>query len=314
MIKVSVIVPVYRVEAYLPRCVESIRTQSADEWEMILVDDGSPDGCPALCDAWAAEDPRIRVIHRKNGGLSAARNSGIAVAQGEWLLFVDSDDYIEKDLLAQLLWIAEMTDAKAVVSGFTSREDQLTPGLTERYETFEAEDAIREILLERKFHTSAWGKLFRAELFRDIRFPEGRIYEDYATIYKLFCAAEQVAWVDVRKYYYTMSNKESLTKGAFSPSQMDYILASEEIQDFLRERFPELVPAAQDRDTSNGLFLLDKYCASSTRDPDTEKRLISFIRNNGSHFQRSAYPVKKKIVYAMLGIAPSLTVKLLRKH
>ena len=314
MIKVSIIVPVYRVEAYLPRCVESIRTQSVDEWEMILVDDGSPDGCPALCDAWAAKDPRIRVIHRKNGGLSAARNSGIAVARGEWLLFVDSDDYIEKDLLAQLLWIAEMTDVKAVVSGFTSREDQLTPGLTDRYETFEAEDAIREILLERKFHTSAWGKLFRAELFRDIRFPEGRIYEDYATIYKLFCMAERIAWVNVSKYYYTMSNKESLTKGAFSPSQMDYLKVSEEVQDFLWKRFPELIPAARNRDASNGLFLLDKYCASSTRDPKTEKRLIAFIRNNGSHFWKSEYPLKKKIVYSLLQIAPSLTVKLLRKR
>ena len=173
--KISVIVPVYKVENFLDRCVESIVGQTYENLEIILVDDGSPDNCPALCDAAAAKDARIRVIHQKNGGLSAARNAGLDAARGAWIGFVDSDDYIAPEMYEVLYQAVQSTGADLALCDYAEVDETGAPclppytGLAQRIFTG------RE-LLKRATNTMAqpaWNKLYRRAIFAQLRYPEG---------------------------------------------------------------------------------------------------------------------------------------------
>ena len=176
----SIIVPVYKVENYLQKCIDSILAQTFTDFELILVEDGSPDGCPALCDAAAAKDARIRVLHQKNGGLSAARNAGLDVARGEWIGFVDSDDYIAPEMYETLYKAVQNTGADLALCDYAAVDEAGIPclppytGLAQRIFTG------RE-LLKRATNTMAqpaWNKLYRRVIFAQLRYPEGKLNED----------------------------------------------------------------------------------------------------------------------------------------
>ena len=185
----SIIVPVYKVESYLPRCVDSILAQTVSDLELILVDDGSPDRCGAICDEYAARDSRVRVIHKENGGLSSARNAGIDIARGQWLGFVDSDDYITPDCYEKLLSCARRRNVKLVCAGrwdVSEKTVEMTPGLCpEKEETVSGMELARRIFTWDHLDSAAWDKLYRAELFSDIRYPLGRVNEDTPVTYRL---------------------------------------------------------------------------------------------------------------------------------
>ena len=203
---VSVIVPVYKVEPYLDRCVASILAQTYPNLEVILVDDGSPDNCPALCDAWAQRDARIRVIHKKNGGQSDARNVGLDAASGAYISFVDSDDYIAENFIETLYdllheyhtdisavhWKLVYADAPEVPAPLSSRNVTL----------FQGADAIRELFTEDTYACYAWNKLCKRELFDTIRFPVGRVMEDLGIAHKILFDAGQIVYSDEPLYYY----------------------------------------------------------------------------------------------------------------
>ena len=201
--KLSVIIPVYRVEDTLDRCVESVLGQHVDDMEVILVDDGSPDQCPAKCDLWAEKDARIRVIHKENGGLSDARNAGIDIARGEYLTFVDSDDYLEIDTLAPLLEMAEDADLVEY-----SIKDRLT--LTNC--TYED---ISEYWLKKQVyrHTYTWNKLYRSKLFDTVRFPKGKVFEDAYTLPLLLKQAQKVK-TTAHGFYHYCWNPQGITATA----------------------------------------------------------------------------------------------------
>ncbi len=201
---ISVIVPVYNVEKYLNLCVNSILNQSYKNLEIILVDDGSPDNCPKICDEYEKLDPRIKVIHKENGGLSDARNAGIEVATGEYIGFVDSDDYIAPDMYDSLYKIitendCDMAVCRAVIVG---------EGEAAIYEdsreicVLDSKVALRQMICNRLFTVNAWNKLYKRDLFREIRFPKGLLYEDLATTYKLIMLSNRVAYSPMKKYAY----------------------------------------------------------------------------------------------------------------
>ena len=174
---ISVIVPVYNVERYLEKCIESICCQTFKDLEIILVDDGATDRSGAICDEWSRRDPRIRVIHKENGGLSDARNAGIEIASGTWYMFVDSDDTITPDTIERLYKAATQHQCEMAVCNIVRIYDD---GVTEPFY-----NPISELTVldgNQRFETlkqpSACNKLFRAELFRDVRFPKGKFYED----------------------------------------------------------------------------------------------------------------------------------------
>lgn len=202
-VKLSVVIPVYRVEATLHRCVESVLNQRVADMEVILVDDGSPDRCPQLCDEWARCDPRIRTVHQPNGGLSDARNTGISMATGEVITFVDSDDYLSPDTYAPLL--EKMGDLDLLEYAIA---DRLTP------EDHVYTTAADYWLQTRAYtHTYAWNKLYRRTLFREARYPKGKVFEDVYLLPQLLRQAHKIGTTHLGCYHYCW-NPEGITATA----------------------------------------------------------------------------------------------------
>ena len=201
--KLSVIIPVYRVEDTLQHCVESVLGQHVDDMEVILVDDGSPDRCPQLCDEWALRDSRIIVIHKDNGGLSDARNTGIDIAQGDYLTFIDSDDYLAPNTYGPLLGM--MGDSDLLEFSIANR-------LTLEDRTYHDPNSY---WLEAKAyqHTYACNKIYRRSLFRDIRYPKGKVFEDAYTLPRLLRQAHQVT-TTTKGYYHYCYNPHGITATA----------------------------------------------------------------------------------------------------
>lgn len=237
---ISIIIPVYKVEKYLDRCVQSVVKQDYENIEILLVDDGSPDGCPALCDAWAEKDSRIRVIHQQNGGLSAARNTGIEAAKGSWLMFVDSDDWVEPDFCSLPLLYAEKENCDLVVFGIDKvhedRSTELCP--TGFRNQIMSKEEVMLALASLRMGNYVVNKLYKKELFRSIRFPVGRNWEDLATTYLLLERAEQIYHITAPLYHYFIHN-ESITQVRLSIKQYSDIFQAREAQhSFFAKQYP----------------------------------------------------------------------------
>lgn len=226
---ISVIIPVYRVEEYLNACVDSVLAQTYQNFEIILVNDGSPDNCPQICDGYAMQDNRIRVIHKENGGLSSARNAGIEVANGELIAFVDSDDIWSPLFLERLYDAIEATVADIAVCSFQrfvdineiSTAEYVKTQCLSRREAFECLfDGRNENMVV------APNKLYRKKLFEKLRYPVGMIHEDEYVIHELIGASDKVAWVDEVHYFYR-TNLNSITGAKFSLKRLDELLAKE---------------------------------------------------------------------------------------
>lgn len=208
---VSVIIPVYKVEKYLPMCVDSVLNQTYQNLEVILVDDGSPDNCPAICDDYAQKDKRIRVIHQKNAGLSMARNAGLDICTGDYITFVDSDDALHVAFVARLLAACEENGAEIAVGDFMKATPAeylpkiAAPLANKPVRVVDGREA--NMMLYRRSEwvrmVTAWGKLFRREMLETERFPDVKLHEDEALIYKLLYRSRQVVMVDGALYLYT---------------------------------------------------------------------------------------------------------------
>lgn len=235
MAKISVIVPVYKVEANLKQCIDSILSQTFIDFELILVNDGSPDACPIICDQYAERDMRVHVLHQNNKGLSAARNSGIDWAfkfgTSNWLTFIDSDDWVHKDYLIALYKNAVSTESDCVVIGYiesTSRFNILSD-TAEACNAFKVspDDFFGRIYNFENFKLPvniAWGKLYRKELFSNIRFPVGKINEDRFMMHKILFSCNSISIIPQPMYYYFLSS-DSITRSRWSPRELDDIEA-----------------------------------------------------------------------------------------
>lgn len=226
--KVSVIVPIYNVEAYLPQCVDSILNQTYDNLEIILVDDGSPDNCGAICDEYAAKDCRIRVIHQENGGLSAARNAGLDIADGEYIAFVDSDDFIADTMIERLLRSAAEANADMAVCDVAVYYDGSSVHPHEcpmENDCFSQDVLVRKMTEPQAWHyVVPWNKLFRRYIFEKIRFPEGYIHEDAAIAHRIAGECHTIVTIPEELYFYRQ-NPNSTTNSAFSIKRTDNLFA-----------------------------------------------------------------------------------------
>ena len=232
---ISIIVPIYKVEKYLDRCINSILNQTFRDFELILVDDGSPDRCGDICEEYAKKDKRIKVIHKENGGLSDARNAGLDIATGKFIGFIDSDDFIHKDMYMILYdaIIKSKSDISQCKFKYFSKEDELNKNIINdgKYEIYNNIDAIEEIIDNKNLNTNVWIKLYKRELFNDIRFPKGKIHEDEFVTYKVFYRAKTVSYVNKELYYY-FSNDTGIMKNLNINSKFDWIEAIEERNEF----------------------------------------------------------------------------------
>lgn len=201
MPKVSIIVPVYNVEKYLDRCVNSIIKQSFPDYELFLVDDGSPDNCPQMCDDWAKRDSRITVIHKANGGLSDARNVAIDIAAGEYLSFIDSDDYVAPDFLETMLSALENNNAKMAICNIESVDEN--NNTAPQYIPYDKEKkAIGKEIYESLYQPSACNKIYKKELFRNLRYPKGRLFEDTFVYHEILGQLDKIVYTGKTGYYY----------------------------------------------------------------------------------------------------------------
>ena len=244
--KISVIVPVYKVEPYLDKCISSIVNQTYRNLEIILVDDGSPDNCPAMCDAWAEKDSRIRVIHKPNGGLSDARNAGITVATGELIAFVDSDDWIAPDMYEHLYQRLSEDNSDIAACGVQMVWENEMPSCMLTLEgncVLNQEEAMRAIIEESWLKQPVWYKLYKTELVRDILFPKGKYHEDVFWSYQAVGSAQKVSVSDHIGYYY-LQRGGSIMGEEYSLKRLDAVEAKVQRCAYIQERFPALSPLA----------------------------------------------------------------------
>jgi len=233
-------VPIYNVENYLRKCIDSIINQTYNNLEIILVDDGSPDNCGKICDEYAEVDSRIKVIHKENGGLSDARNVGIDVATGKYIAFIDSDDYIDKCFIEYLCTLCKKNDAYIAECDFVKFYDDKIEIINDEKEEFifNNKEMINRIYNEESYIKTVivWNKLYKTSLFKDIRFPKGKIHEDEFTTYKLYWNSNNRIAVTNKKLYYYRYNQESIMGSKFSLRRLDYIQALEERLKFFKNK------------------------------------------------------------------------------
>lgn len=244
---ISVIIPVYNVEKYLDRCVQSVVDQIYSNLEIILVDDGSPDNCPAICDTWAEKDSRIKVIHKRNGGLSDARNAGMAIAGGDFIGFVDSDDWIETEMYQSLYQRMCDDDSDIAACGIEMVWEDGTPSriLTKSgCCVLNQAEAMEALIHETWLKQPVWYKLYKAELVRDIPFPVGKYHEDVFWSYQTIGKTRSVSVFDTPCYHY-IQHSGSIMGNSFSLKRLDSVEAKTARLTYIREHFPEFVHAAQ---------------------------------------------------------------------
>jgi len=241
---ISVIIPIYKVEAYLDACVSSVVKQSHKNIEIILVNDGSPDNCPAMCDAWTEKDPRIKVIHKENGGLSDARNAGLDIAAGEYISFVDSDDWILPTMFENMLQIMQKENADIVACNIRScYEDHEDVWGCKEYFSGNSEQILDMLFSDTTYPVSAWNKLYKRECWGNLRFPVGKICEDAFTTYQLVHNAGRIVQIPEAYYCYRI-RPQSIMTSAFSNKRMDEEEAWRANYQFVKTHYPALYKKA----------------------------------------------------------------------
>lgn len=229
---VSVIVPVYNVQDYLAECINSIIRQNYTHFELLLVDDGSTDNSGMLCEQYRKKDNRIKVIHKKNGGLSDARNYGIDKALGEYLTFIDSDDYVSEIYLNALVNTAIHNNADIVQVEFTREKNRLASKSAFGNKIYNPTEALKSMLTLQRVQVNAWAKLYHAKLFDGVRYPVGKINEDNLTTYKTLIRANKVACCSDYLYYYRV-NSAGIMNSQFNEKRFDILNAPDETAAFL---------------------------------------------------------------------------------
>lgn len=205
--RISVIVPVYKVESYLRQCVDSIINQTYKNLEILLVDDGSPDNCPQICDEYASNDQRIKVIHKHNGGQSEARNKALDIATGDYISFVDSDDWLAPNMYETLMSkISEKTCDIGMCARYVVTGKKITVDSALSEDMIKTKEEVMPIILKDIIGSQPWDKIYKKELWDGIRFPVGRVYEDIATLYLVFEKCHHFCYINTPLYYYRLNN------------------------------------------------------------------------------------------------------------
>lgn len=240
---VSIIVPCYNVEKYLPKCIDSILNQTYRNLEVWLVDDGSPDRCGKICDEYAKKDARIKVIHKKNGGLADARNVALDVMSGEYVVCVDSDDYVSPTHIEGLYHLIEAYNAEISVNTSCPFDEGQVPNPSAKSTKVWVLDGLQAtemMFYQEHFDTTAWGKMYKASLFEGIRYPKGLLFEDLPTTYKLLLKTKKVVFNNEQSYFYLIRSN-SIEGAAFSPKKLDSALELMTMMDMGKNKLQPII-------------------------------------------------------------------------
>lgn len=270
---ISVIVPIYKVEKYLERCITSIVRQTYADLEIILVDDGSPDGSPAICDRWEQKEGRIKVIHKQNGGLSDARNAGLELASGEYIIFVDSDDWIAPNMAEILL--DNLNEAEADISECraqkVSGQEEVKVGPGGTVSAFSTEEALGALIREQPLKQTVWNKLYKRDVLPKEGFPVGKVHEDEFFTYRAFGNSKKIVFTDAALYYY-FQRSDSIMGERFSLKRLDSLDGRFGRYQYVKEYFPDLVFEAK----KDLFFLCLFYYQKALASKEKELRIGSF--------------------------------------
>ena len=279
MPKVSIIVPIYNVEKYLGKCVDSILAQTFTDYELFLVDDGSPDNCGAICDRYAEKDGRIKVIHKENGGLSDARNVAIDVASGEYLSFIDSDDYIDPDMIASMYDALIDTDSDMAVCGMESFDDE--GNISDMYKPHDRRMVFEgEARCEFLYQPCAMNKFYKRSIFDDLRYPKGRLYEDAVIFHYILEKSKKIVYTGKMSYHYF------LRSGSIMRSK--YTIRSADVVDAVYDRAVNLERMGYFKDANEASM------AVYTRTALAFKKLDRRIPENKKRLKQLKILVKKR--------------------
>lgn len=272
---ISVIVPVYKTEAYLDRCVQSIVDQTYTNLEIILVDDGSPDNCPQICDEWAKKDSRILVIHKANGGLSDARNVGMRVMRGEYVAFVDSDDWLAKAFIENLYTVASENHCEAAGCVFCMTSELCAESGNMQANLLRIVDRYTAVseLIDDKIRQVVWNKLYRRDLIQDISFAKEKYHEDEFWSYQVLGRITRYAEVDYKGYFY-FQRQESIMGAPYSIKRLDALEARIERLAFLAEHLPQLT----DKGQINLFFTCVYHGQMALKYLNQEEKKVAFMR------------------------------------
>lgn len=318
---ISVVIPVYKVENYLRECLDSVISQTYKNLDIILVDDGSPDNCPAICDEYAQKDSRVRVIHKANGGPSSARNKGIKSAAGEYISFVDSDDYISPAYIEQMYSTLVKSVADVSCCKWSVHKENLRDSAVSEYELFSPTEAITEAAKIGKIGREPYCKLFRTSLHDGIYYPDDiRIGEDYLVTVKIFSVAKSIALSDNILYFHRLQ-ENSLTH-QFASKYMDFYKVYDIITDFVSQRFPEEWPSMskhfRDDCIQVTMKILRDFCLSADRNSPEYAATISSLTERitlrgAISLMSSRATLPKKMAALLTALAPKLAVKIIER-
>lgn len=270
---ISVIIPVYNVEKYLKNCLDSVIKQTYNNIEIILVDDGSPDNCPDICDEYASKDTRINVIHKQNGGLSDARNVGIEQARGKYITFIDSDDDVEEKYVEYLYNLLIKNNTKMSIAAHTvvSEKNKINFGSGYLDKVLSTEECLDRMLCEKGFSVSSCAKLYSKELFGNVKFPKGKLNEDNGTTYKLILQCDKIAYGNKCIYnYYKREN--SIMTSKFNLKKLDLIELTDEMCDKIDKIYPKLKDATNKKRITSRFSILRQMLVGKL---DNEQKIIA---------------------------------------
>lgn len=307
--KVSVIIPIYQVERYLERCIKSVINQSYKNIEIILIDDGSTDRCPTICDEYAQEDSRIIVIHKQNGGLSSARNTGLSVCNGDYISFIDSDDYIDEHMIEVMVKKIEITNSDIVCCGFYFETDNgyfsksSMPNLI-----LDRSNAIDALIENTYLNHYSWNKLYKKKVFKNVYFPEGKLFEDIRTTYKLFLNADKVCLIDEYLYHYQIRSN-SIISSSKGDRVFEIFNAYQILKHDLIKRYPDKKTLIIKSEMN---ILINQYMELYKWRTNVEELKLQYTYNlfKNDYSILTKFGIKEKLKYFFFLRAPKLFCQL----
>lgn len=309
---ISVIVPVYNQEKYLVRCLDSLIQQTYHCLEIILIDDGSTDNSNSIMQKYAKDDNRIQIVSKANGGLSDARNSGLDIASGKYVTFVDSDDWVDIEYIEKMYQTLKKYSADIVVVNpvkvwNTSKVNRNISKYSKIFE-YNSSQAIADMWYQRNIGNYACGKLYSIELFRGIRYPVGRLYEDLATTYKLFWQAHRIVYFTEKLYYY-FQHTGSIMSRPFDKRNLDRIYVSKDLLDWAYGQDDELIKAAETRFFVSNLQVLREIPVDEEYSEE-----LAILKGNITQYRNSVWKNRKaKISVRCMAALSILDIGLLKK-
>lgn len=301
---ISIVLPIYNVENYLVKCLDSVVSQTYENIEIILVNDGSNDESLTICNEYAKKDSRIKVYSKSNGGLSDARNFGVDKSTGRFITFIDSDDFVTDDYVEYLYYLVSKYDCKMSQSSLFVHyinNNRVVDEGTNREAVLSAEEAIKKMCYHDEVDTCAYAKLYHRSLFNSIKFPKGKIFEDIGTTYKFFDAAGEIACGFIAKYYYEIRDN-SIVTSSFSEKKFDLLDMTDEMRSFVDKKYPALKKATLRRTVYARFSTLNQML--DVKGFEQEKNeIVSFIlKNKRALLKDPMLPKRDRAAYVALSL------------